>query len=76
MIELNLKIQNPEDLQILLPLLNRLGVSWTRVSEEPKEVDRLKELIARGGDTSYVGDPATWQREVREDRPLPYPDAE
>ncbi len=77
MIELNVKISNPQDLNILLPLLKRMGLSWEQHSrfdneEDTSELKRLQQIIAAGGDTSYFGDPLDWQRKERQNRNLPF----
>lgn len=77
MIELNIKISNPQDLNVLLPLLKRLGLSWEqRIHFEQKtddaELKRLQQIIAAGGDTAYFGDPVEWQRKERQERNLPF----
>lgn len=81
MIELNVKISNPQDLQVLLPLLKRMGLSWeqhTHVDQvsDASELKRLQEIIADGGDASYFGDPLDWQRNERQNRTLPFSDVE
>lgn len=56
----------------------RHEVPFSRPGETPEQhaarlkdaVSALKELAAMGGIAS-IPDPAAWQREIREDRPLP-----
>ena len=75
-----LNIQNPQDWTVLLPLLERLGItiqSTLPVTKRSKK-HALKNLayhqaiIANGGDASYFGDAAEWQREQRQERDLPF----
>ncbi len=76
MIELNLKISNLKDLNTLLPILERMGISWERSSQysdlKEEELNRLHAIIDRGGDTSYMGDALEWQKRQRKDREMPF----
>lgn len=75
-----LNIQNPQDWTVLLPLLERLGISIDAILPMPKKQEQpiVKNLayhqaiIAKGGDASYFGDAAEWQREQRQERELPF----
>jgi hypothetical protein len=75
-----LNIDNPQDWTVLLPLLERLGISIQSTLPVPKKnkkrtVKNLayhQAIIAKGGDASYFGDAAEWQREQRQDRDLPF----
>jgi hypothetical protein len=75
-----LNISNQQDWAILLPLLERLNISFeTPVISQPvvrqrfvKDLARHQAIIAKGGDASYFGDAAEWQREQRQDRALPF----
>ena len=80
--QVTLNIPNPKDWSVLLPLIERLGISiQTAISpnERPKKT-RLsaktlayhQAIIAEGGDASYFGDAADWQRQERQDRDLPF----
>lgn len=76
MIELNLKIYNSEDLNTLLPILERMGIHWERNSQNTElgeeELKRLYAIIDKGGDTSYMGDALEWQKKQRKDREMPF----
>lgn len=76
MIELHIKILNSQDLALLLPLLNRLGLKWEQralpSAQNAQKLESLQRIIAQGGDASYFGDAAAWQQEQREDRSLPF----
>jgi hypothetical protein len=75
-----LNIENPKDWTALLPIIERLGISVLTAIPIPKENKHLtvKELayhqaiIAQGGDASYFGDAAEWQKEQRQERDLPF----
>ena len=79
--QVTLDIPNPNDWTMLLPLLQRLDISiQTTSSVHKKTKQRLnaqmlahhQAIIAKGGDASYFGDAAEWQREQRQDRDLPF----
>ena len=77
MIELNIKISNPQDLKVLLPLLKRLGLSWDQQTRYDSDIDptklrQLQELIAAGGDGNSIKNPLEWQRDIRKGRNLPF----
>ncbi len=75
-----LNIQNPQDWTMLLPLLERLGISIQTTLPAVKKQKRVSNktlayhqaIIAQGGDASYFGDAAEWQREQRQERDLPF----
>lgn len=79
--QVTLDIKNPKDWSLLLPLLERLGISIE--ADAPLEKTKKQRLtaktlayhqaiIAKGGDAVYFGDAADWQREQRQDRDLPF----
>ena len=73
---LHLEIERTEDLALLLPLLDRLGIQWTEsqaLPAKPAAQDRnhLLSVIESGGDGLSFGDAMAWQREQRRDRTLP-----
>ncbi len=75
MTKLVLEIQNPADLQLLLPLLERLRIRYTR-KEEIKEIEEDEaaealRIIEAGCDMNNYGDALEYQKQVREDRELP-----
>jgi hypothetical protein len=75
-----LNIQNPQDWTMLLPLLERLGISIQSTLPTVKKQKRVstktlayhQAIIAKGGDASYFGEAADWQREQRQERDLPF----
>ena len=79
--QVTLDIQNPQDWSLLLPLLQRLGISIKasppvqKIKKQrlnPKTLAYHQAIIAKGGDASYFGDASEWQREQRQDRDLPF----
>ncbi len=76
--QITLNIKQDKDLDILLPLLDRLGItihednthSKKKLSDE--EYKEILNRISKGIDVSNYGDPIQWQKETREDRKLPY----
>ena len=79
--QVTINIQNPQDWSLLLPLLERLGISiQTTTPVRKNKKQRLdaqtlayhQAIIAKGGDASYFGDAAEWQKEQRQDRDLPF----
>ena len=76
MTHLHLRIERAEDLTLLVPLLNRLGISWERTKEQPTLPDAANrdhwlKIIALGGDGKSFKDASTWQKQERQDRSLP-----
>ena len=75
MTQLTLKIKNKKDLEILIPLLERLNIEYVSARKEKASAGQLakyQKIIAAGGDASYFGDAAEWQREQRKERDLPF----
>jgi hypothetical protein len=78
--QVTLNIKNPQDLTMLLPLLDRLGISIQETLPTVKKHKRLstktlayhQAIIDKGGDASYFGDAGEWQREQRQERDLPF----
>ena len=75
-----LNVQNPQDWSLLLPLIERLGISVQMTIPTKKKKHRLnaktlayhQAIIAEGGDASYFGDAAEWQKAERQERDLPF----
>lgn len=40
----------------------------------PEEREAALKVVAAGGDGQSITDPVAWQREIRQDRPLPFRD--
>ena len=78
--QVTLNIPNLQDWSVLLPLLERFGISIQPITPIVKsKKQRLnaetlayhQAIIAKGGDASYFGDAAEWQRHERQERDLP-----
>ena len=76
------EIDNQKDLSLLLYLAERLGLKKTFITYET-EIDETKKdkklakyfkIIDNGADVSSYGNPSKWQREVRKDRKLNFPE--
>lgn len=70
-----IEIEKNSDLQLLLLLVQRIGLKIiSPFVSKLKDADRGKHLqiIAKGGDMSYIENPMEWQREQRKDRDLPF----
>lgn len=79
MTRLILEIPNQSDLNMLLPLLRRLGIHITKTEvETPKpsesETEKALRIIRQGCDMSTFGDALQYQMEARKDRSLPFRD--
>lgn len=76
--QVTLNIKQDKDLDILIPLLDRLGITFQEDNSHPKlsdsEYAEIKKRIMVGIDVSNYGDPMQWQKETREDKNLPYRD--
>lgn len=74
---ITIEIENNSDLQLLLLLTQRIGLKLITSFTPPmaaKERENLLEIIAKGGNMSYIENPMEWQREQRKDRSLPFRD--
>ena len=74
MTKLILDIPDQKDLDILLPLLSRLKIHFTSLTNQIVDEREIKDVISnilQGCDMSAFGDPLLYQLEVREDRLLP-----
>lgn len=74
MTELVLKVDNPNDLHLLLNLVKRLGISVQQktISTKKEELEQLQAIINKGIPYSSFGDAAKYQKEIRQERKLPY----
>jgi hypothetical protein len=79
--EITLQIQDENDLKWLLPLLERWKIPFSKRIAVPTEVapqatdpvlEKLYELVRQGATGASYGDPLTYQKMVRTDRPLPF----
>ncbi len=83
MTRITIDVQNEEDRQFIEVLLKKLGIDNVEESHEPetkdqlsngKEVAALMQELAESGGLSAIKDPVAWQREIRQDRKLPFRD--
>ncbi|MFN4255920.1 MAG: hypothetical protein ACK4Q5_13025 [Saprospiraceae bacterium] len=76
MTQIVLTIPDEKDLDMLLPLLSRLGITFSPASKQgavaKRRLAELQKIVLAGGDASYFGDPAEWQRAQRTERSLPF----
>lgn len=74
---ITIEIEKNSDLQLLLLLAQRIGlkiIAPFMSKIEGNERERHLQIIAKGGDVSYIENPMEWQREQRKDRELPFRD--
>jgi hypothetical protein len=74
---ITLEIEKAADLELLLLLIRRMGIAIVSPPAPlpvPLKKDRQWHLqvVAKGGNMSYIPDPVAWQREMRQDKPLPF----
>jgi len=75
---IQLEISNPQDAELILGLAKRLNIPFKQSakkvvaekSEREKAMERIRNFKAQT--TSSFGDALEWQRNEREDRPLPF----
>lgn len=72
-----IEIEKNSDLQLLLLLAQRIGLRIIapfvpKIAETERE--KHLQIIAKGGDVSYIENPMEWQRAQRKDRDLPFRD--
>lgn len=68
MTKLLLEIPNPSDLEVLLPLLRRLNIRYSKVEtvlDKKREMEEALRVIRDGCDMGNFGDALEWQIEVR-----------
>lgn len=76
MSQLVIEIDNADDEALLLQLLPKLSarVVGNRTTPKPNSNEQLVDILERLSKSSIAekyGDPSEWQRETRQDRPLP-----
>lgn len=75
MTQLTLNIKHEKDLEVIIPLLERLKIEYLPARKKKMSAAQLakyQKIIAAGGDASYFGDAAEWQREQRKERDLSF----
>ena len=76
MTRITIEVSRPEDQRLIENLLERLGIpnQVEKVPPNGKEVTRLMKELADDLTLNKIKDPVAWQREVRQDRSLPFRD--
>ena len=70
---ITLEIHNPGDVDLLISLAKRIGITVVddkRIIAE-SELKRSRAIIEKGCDISSFGDPVKWQKKVRKERKMP-----
>lgn len=86
--ELIIYLPDEKDLAILEPLLRRMDLRFEKKNGQSKAAKQtatpeakakleatralLLKMLEEGVDASCFGDPVEWQRQSRQDRPLPF----
>jgi len=70
---ITLEIHNPRDVDLLISLAKRIGITIVdeKKINDPSELKRSRSIIEKGCDISSFGDPGRWQKKVRKDRKMP-----
>ena len=70
---ITLEIHNPGDVDLLISLAKRIGITIVDEKKiiDPSELKRTRSIIEKGCDISSFGDPVKWQKKVRQDRKIP-----
>jgi hypothetical protein len=74
---ITIEIEQNSDFQLLLLLAQRIGLKIILPlvpKSDIKEREKHLQIIAKGGDMSYIENPMEWQRVQRKDRNLPFRD--
>lgn len=76
MTRITIEVAQPEDQRLIEELLTRLGIPnrAEEVTNNGENVARLMQELADQQSFDSIEDPVAWQREVRQDRPLPFRD--
>ena len=77
MTRLVLEIPNQKDLDLLLPLLQRLQIRYENMApQQPKDsdIEEAIRIVRLGCNMSTFGDALKYQIETRQDRLLPFRD--
>lgn len=69
-IKLTLESDDKNDLEKIKALAIILGVKNISqdLIENPESKEYYQKIVSKGGDMSYIQDPANWQRENQQDR--------
>lgn len=62
---------NQKDIDLLIDLAQRIGVSLSGVFDSKSSPEKdIEKTLKKGINISNFGDPVKWQQKVREDRPV------
>lgn len=78
MTKLILEIPEQRDLDLLIPLLERLRIrfsSFKTTTSQPDEIDEAMRIVRLGCEMSSFGDALEFQADVRRDRLQPFRDS-
>ena len=75
--QITIEIERNSDLELLLLLVQRIGLRIvapfeSKIDQQMRE--KHLQTIAQGGDFSYIENPTQWQQEQRKERDLPFRD--
>jgi len=81
MTKITIEVHNEEDKRLILDLVNRMNLQSTEEAPDDSEssangqkVAALMQEMAESTSLSKIKDPVAWQREIRQDRKLPFRD--
>ncbi|MDF9800336.1 ribulose kinase [Catalinimonas alkaloidigena] len=82
MTKIIIEIDNEKDKKLIKDFLDKLGIESQEAQDEKtpellsngKEVASLMQELAESTGLSEIKDPVAWQREIRQDRKLPFRD--
>jgi hypothetical protein len=81
MTRITIEVHNEEDKRLILELVNRRGLASVEEETEKaapeangQKIASLMQDLAENTTLSKIKDPVAWQREIRQDRKLPFRD--
>jgi hypothetical protein len=81
MTKITIEVHNEEDKRLILELVNRRGLESVEEETEKaapeangQKIASLMQDLAESTTLSKIKDPVAWQREIRQDRKLPFRD--
>ena len=81
MTKITIEVHNEEDKRLILDLVNRMNLhsveeeaEKSRYSANGPKIAALMQELAENTPLSKIKDPVAWQREIRQDRKLPFRD--
>jgi hypothetical protein len=72
--QITIQIDYEADLELIFAFLQRMGA---KIIEQKNELSSLSpiywlETLAQQGGIQSIADPSEWQRQIRQDKPLPF----